>query len=73
MDLFGRKANAKLQIERANNYILLTNAEELREQLRTAEKTIRSLEEDNQALREESFKTCKKPRKKEESAKTNTD
>ena len=60
MDLFGRKANAKLQIERANNYILLTNAEELREQLRTAEKTIRSLEEDNQALLEEAYKNCKK-------------
>lgn len=60
MDLFGKKANAKLQIEKANNYILLTNAEELREQLRVAEKTIKSLEEDNQALREESFKNCKK-------------
>jgi len=60
MDLFGKKANAKLQIERANNLILLNNAEELREQLRVADKTIKSLEEDNQALLEEAFNQGKK-------------
>lgn len=74
MNLFGRKKikelEAKLKIAQADNIILLENAEELREQLRVAEKTIKSLEEDIKSLRDEAIKGAvkKRPgRKKKES------
>ena len=47
-----------------NNLILLENAEELRKEIKVKEEIIKSLNEDIEALKEESFKNAKKPRKK---------
>ena len=54
---------SRLKIAEHNNLILLENAEELRKEVKVKEDIIKSLLEDIEALKEESFKNAKKPRK----------
>ena len=55
---------SRLKTAEHNNLILLENAEELRKEIKVKEDIITSLLEDIEALKEESFKNAKKPRKK---------
>ena len=67
-----KELEAKIQIEKANNLILLQNAEELRKDIRIKEEIIESLLEDLDYLRKNAFKEAnkKKPgRKKKEPTK----
>ena len=59
-----KELKSRLKTAEHNNIILLENAEELRKDVKTKEKIITSLLEDIEALKEESFKNAKKPRKK---------
>lgn len=54
---------SRLETAEHNNLILLENAEELRKEVKVKEDIIKSLLEDIEALKEESFKNAKKPRK----------
>ena len=64
-DAITKNKELKLRIQTAehNNLILLENAEELRKEVKVKEDIIKSLLEDIEALKEESFKNTKKPRK----------
>ena len=64
-DEITKNKELKLRIQTAehNNLILLENAEELRKEVKVKENIIKSLLEDIEALKEESFKNAKKSRK----------
>ena len=55
---------SRIKTAQHNNLILLENAEELRKEIKVKEEIIKSLNEDIESLKEESFKNAKKPRKK---------
>jgi uncharacterized protein YoxC len=59
-----KELKSRLKTAEHNNIILLENAEELRKDVKVKEDIIKSLLEDIEALKEESFKNAKKPRKK---------
>mgnify|MGYP003304157795 CR=1 FL=1 len=59
-----KELKVKVETAEHNNLILLENAEKLRKEIKVKEDIIKSLLEDIEALKEESFKNAKKPRKK---------
>jgi hypothetical protein len=58
-----KELKIRIQIAEHNNLILLENAEELRKEVKVKEDIIKSLLEDIEALKEESFKNAKRLRK----------
>lgn len=63
LEVENKDYKSRLETAEHNNLILLENAEELRKEVKVKEDIIKSLLEDIEALKEESFKNAKKPRK----------
>jgi septum formation inhibitor-activating ATPase MinD len=59
-----KELKSRIETAQHNNLILLENAEELRKEVKVKEDIIKSLLEDIEALKEESFKNAKKGKAK---------